>query len=372
MKVMKVGLFTEWYLPIRGGVSSHVSGLYKELKRRGHEVKIFTKRSKFRQERKSTEEDVVELNPTFPLDLPILPPSGDETLKVISSYDLDIVHSHHAFTATPLAGLSYAEKLGIPRVLTNHSIPAGKHDGYFWETVGNLAYPVRYYINKAEVVIAVSKAAANFISFFVDYAPIKIIPNGIDTSKFKPNFDKENKELRILFVSRLVHRKGPHLLIRAFKRVIKKFDNVSLTFVGSGYMKGTLEELAMSLNITNKIKFLGDVPDESLPQVYSESDIFVLPSLHAESFGLVLLEAMASGLPVVATNVGGIPEVLEDGKEGFLVKPDERSIADALIKLLEDENLRKAMGKNGRKKAVEKYDWKNVGEKIEETYKELL
>lgn len=372
MKVMKIGLFTEWYLPIRGGVSSHVSGLYKELKRRGHEVKIFTKKSKLRQERKITDEDVVELNPTFPLDLPILPPSGDETLKVISSYNLDIVHAHHAFTATPLAGLAYAERLGIPRLLTNHSIPAGKHDGYFWETVGNLAYPFRYYINKAEVIIAVSKAAANFISFFVDYVPIKIIPNGIDTNRFKPNFDKENKELKILFVSRLVHRKGPHLLVRAFKRVVKKYDNVALVFVGSGYMRGTLEELAMSLNITEKVKFLGDVSDEILPQVYSESDIFVLPSLHAESFGLVLLEAMASGLPVVATSVGGIPEVLEDGKEGFLVKPDEKNIAEALIKLLEDKDLREKMGKNGRKKVVENYDWKNVCEKIEETYRELL
>ncbi|MBO3757520.1 MAG: glycosyltransferase family 4 protein, partial [Candidatus Brockarchaeota archaeon] len=244
--------------------------------------------------------------------------------------------------------------------------------GYFWETIGNLAYPVRYYISKAEVVIAVSKAAANFISFFIDYAPIKIIPNGIDTNRFKPNFDKENKELRILFVSRLVHRKGPHLLVKAFKRVIKRYDKVTLIFAGSGYMRETLEELAMSLNIASKVKFLGDVPDENLPQVYSESDIFVLPSLHAESFGLVLLEAMASGLPVVTTNIGGIPEVLEDGKEGFLVKPDERNIADALIKLLEDKNLREKMGRNGRKKAVEVYDWKNVGEKIEEVYKELL
>jgi glycosyltransferase involved in cell wall biosynthesis len=137
-------------------------------------------------------------------------------------------------------------------------------------------------------------------------------------------------------------------------------------------MRSALEELAMNFNIIDKVKFLGDVSDDVLPQVYSNADIFVLPSLHAESFGLVLLEAMASGLPIVATNVGGIPEILEDGKEGFLTKPDDKEIAEALAKLLGNKTMREEMGKNGRKKATEKYEWKVVGEKIEETYRELI
>ena len=137
-------------------------------------------------------------------------------------------------------------------------------------------------------------------------------------------------------------------------------------------MKPFLEMMAYDLGLSGSVKFLGDVRSEMLGQTYASSDIFVLPSLHAESFGIVLLEAMASEVPVIASKTGGVPEVVSDGKEGILVKPgDEMELSEALTRLLTNENERSEMGRAGRKKALKDYDWQVVGGKIEELYRSL-
>ncbi len=374
---MRIALFTEWYLPVKGGVSSHVEGLSHELDKRGHEVTIFTK--KVRGMKRPVEDisentRIVRISPAFPFNFPLMPPARDEIEQFTRKEKFDIVHSHHAFTAMPLVGLSVANESGIPSVVTNHSIPGGWYDiGSVWPSASSLLQPIKYYLNLADHAIAVSQAAADFISLFIDYAPIDIIPNGIDTTRFTPDLRKDGNENQILFVGRLVHRKGPHVLLKAFKRVLRKEPNAKLTFVGDGYMRLNLESLVHDLGISGNTEFLGDVSPEMLPSIYANAALFALPSLYAESFGMVLLEAMSSGLPVIASRTGGVPEIIADHNEGLLVKPgSEIELASAIVDLLQDKKLRTHLASNARSKAVRGFDWNLITKQIEGIYRSLL
>lgn len=373
---MRVALFTEWFLPVRGGVSSHVYGLAKELARRRHDVTVYTKRrSKMSSEDASACEgiEVRSLTPSVPINFPVIPPSIGELNDVFRRGNFDVVHAHHAFTPTPLLALVNARNANVPSVLTNHSIPARGHEGTLADVLSSALYPLRQYLNMADHIVAVSQAAADFISLLVDYVPISVIPNGVDCEFFGPRPGVKRTGKRVLFVSRLVNRKGPHVLIRAFKRVLDKVPDAELFIVGEGYLSPILQMMTYDLGLSDSVKFLGDIRQEKLARMYASSDIFVLPSLHAESFGMVLLEAMASEVPVIASRTGGVPEVVRDGKEGILVKPgDEEQLAQAMLELLKNEDKRARMGKAGRRKALTQYDWKIVGEEIEDLYGSLL
>jgi len=372
---LRIALFTEWFLPVRGGVSSHVFGLANELARRGNEVIVYTKRrARGTASNWSTTSgvEVRRLAPSIPLNFPVIPPSRDQLSEEFEKEDFDIVHSHHAFTPTPLLALYQAQSAGIPSVLTNHSIPSRGYQGALGDLLSSALYPLRQYLNMADHIVAVSQAAADFISLLVDYVPISVIPNGVDCEFFRPRDEAKRTGKRVLFVSRLVNRKGPHVLIRAFKNVLGVIPDAELTMVGVGYLRSPLQMMAYDLGIGDSVKFLGDVPPDELATTYSHSDVFVLPSLHAESFGMVLLEAMASEVPVIASRTGGVPEVVTDRKEGVLVKPgDEDELSAALVRALEDEGERKRMGREGRRKALEKYDWKVIGARTEQLYETL-
>jgi len=372
---LKIALFTEWFFPVRGGVSSHVYGLAKELTRRKHDVKVFTKRRSRKVPSGAAEYrgiTVRTLSPSIPVNFPVIPPSRGQMYEVFSKGDFDLVHSHHAFTPTPLLALGQAHGAGVPSVLTNHSIPGSGYGGTMGDILSSALYPIRQYLNMADHIVAVSRAAADFMSLLVDYVPISVIPNGVDCELFMPRAREHRTGKRILYVSRLVNRKGPHVLIRAFKNVLAEIPDAELVIVGEGYLKPVLEMMRYDLGLGESVKFLGDIGSGALAQTYSSSDVFVLPSLHAESFGMVLLEAMASEVPVIASRTGGVPEVVTDNKEGILVKPgDEEELSEALMRLLTNEGERLEMGKAGRKKAVSEYDWKVVGGKIEDLYRSL-
>jgi len=146
-----------------------------------------------------------------------------------------------------------------------------------------------------------------------------------------------------------------------------------LIVVGEGEMGLFLRTQAKLLDIEDKVRFTGYVPDEELPKFFGLADVFVLPSITAEAFGIVLLEAMASGRPVVTTRVGGIPEVVEGSGCGILVDPgDEQMLADAILLLLEDKGLREELGRRGREVAEDTYSWDVITERIEGVYREVI
>ena len=372
---MKLALFTEWFPPVRGGVSSHVYGLAKELVRRRNDVMVYTKRRSGKSSGGVSDYKGIRvrtLAPSVPFNFPVIPPSRGELHEVFERGDFDVVHSHHAFTPTPLLALAYARNADVPSVLTNHSIPGRAYDGTMGDILSSALYPLRQYLNLADHIVAVSQAAADFMSLLVDYVPISVIPNGVDCELFKPRPDVKRSGRRILYVSRLVNRKGPHVLIRAFKRVVGEIPDADLVIVGDGYLGSALRMMTYDLGLVDSVKFLGDISSERLARIYASSDIFVLPSLHAESFGMVLLEAMASEVPVVASETGGVPEVVKDGDEGILVKPgDEEQLAQAILELLRSEERRSQMAKAGRRKVLARYDWRIVGEEMLKLYNSL-
>jgi glycosyltransferase involved in cell wall biosynthesis len=156
-------------------------------------------------------------------------------------------------------------------------------------------------------------------------------------------------------------------------KIIKGVPDAKLVFVGSGGMREELERVCKKMGVEKCVRFAGFVGDVFKKALfYRAADVFVLPSAGPEIFGIVNLEAMACGVPIVASKIGGVPDIVKDGENGLLVPPrDSEALADAIIYLLENEDMREKMGKNGRKKA-EGYSWERIAEETEEIYEGLI
>jgi len=231
----------------------------------------------------------------------------------------------------------------------------------------------------AVVVLAADMKEKIELEKACDNKEIFVIPNGIEFDKFTNSAEKETinvpqvqkDEKIILFVGRLNQIKGIKYLIRAMGIIRGIMPKTRLLIVGYGEEKENLEKLVKELNLENCTTFTGKIPNEEISKYMMASDIFVLPSL-SESFGIVNLEAMACGLPIVATRVGGIPEIVEDEENGFLVEPkNPEQIAEKILLLFKNEELSKKISNNNKEKA-KKYSWDRVVEKLEEIYSKVL
>lgn len=375
---MKVALVVEWFNRDAGGVAYHVSELANVFSKNGMDVTVIT--NKVERPFSNVNADILEVEGvTDPLFGTNISPAVNKKLKGFLKDNFDVVHAHHAFSRLPLATLSLAYKQNIPSVLTTHTVSFFPDYEYFWNFI-SYGYPrYRMVISKVNKIIAVSEAAKKFISYFTQKDAV-VIPNGVSIKKFHPvdkYLAREKVGLDgnpiILYVGRLVPKKGVDVLIRSMKEVVKSYPHALLVIAGSGKMMPLLKTLVRIAGLEKNILFLGFVGENLLPYLYNSADVFALPSITAESFGIVLLEAMASGLPIVASNVGGIAEVLEKGKYGLLVEPgNSKELTKAIITVLENENLRNELAKEGRKVAKEKYAWEKVANKIIEVYSSLV
>ncbi|HEB37077.1 MAG TPA: glycosyltransferase family 1 protein [Thermoplasmatales archaeon] len=374
---MRVAMVTEWFDARGGGVAVHVKYLTEFLMRDNIEVEIIT--GCWNPEEVPVDAPVHVIkgpkDPFFRLN--ISPWSSKEMREIIKNGDFDVVHAHHAFARMPLSALSIARDLGIRSILTTHTVSFMPDYEYLWKTI-SYGYPVyRLMLSNADEIIAVSAAAKRFISHFTD-VPARVIPNGVDTYKFR-NMDKRKArkimgfgdEPFFLYVGRLVSKKGLFTLLLAFKDVLKEIPEAKLRIAGKGKLKPVLSSFAKTLGIDENVEFLGYVPDKVLNPLFSSADIFVLPSSFGESFGIVILEAMASGTPVIGTRVGGIEEILGEGN-GILVPPsDPYALADAMLTLIDDENLQEKIVKRALQKVKEEYDWKVVAKRVIDAYKDI-
>ena len=200
------------------------------------------------------------------------------------------------------------------------------------------------------------------------------IPFGVDSHRFSPcredTAPKRRGEKTILFVGgldRAHYFKGVDNLLQAVAGLPKAAGPWRLNIVGEGNMRQQYEHLAESLGIVEHVTFFGTVTDEELPSCYKEADLLVLPSINSnEAFGLVLLEAMASGLPVIASNLPGVRRVFRNREEGYQIEPGNiQDLRDKIALILTDESLRQAMGKRARRLVEERYSWSMVGNKLE-------
>ena len=201
-----------------------------------------------------------------------------------------------------------------------------------------------------------------------------IIPLGVDPKEFSPQEDEtpSTDAPEIFYAGHLVAAKGVDYLMQAMEKVHKKIPNARLVFAGDGFEGPRLRAMAKDLQIERCVEFLGPVPFTEMPDLFRRCSIFCLPTL-AEAFGLSLLQAMATGKPIVASAVGGIPYFVEDGKSGHLVPScDADALADALIDLLSHPEKMKQMGQHNRRLIEQRYSWDPIIEQIETLYKDVL
>jgi phosphatidylinositol alpha-mannosyltransferase len=221
--------------------------------------------------------------------------------------------------------------------------------------------------------IAVSEPARAFVNrYFPDY-PLRVIPNGIDIDTYRPGLAPirhlRDDKVNILFVGRLEKRKGLGDLLRAYRGLRPRLPNSRLIIVGDGPLRGRVESYVSRHRLPDVV-LAGYVPESVKPRFYNSADIFCAPATGAESFGIVLLEALASGLPVVATEVPGYMSVLESGRDSVTVQPKNwRELAASLVILARDPELRRRMSDQALQKA-RRYSWENVASEVVEVYQE--
>ena len=366
-----------------GGTEIAAYSLAVQMAKRGNEIDVFTTSidsrnsleiyPNMRIHRYATSFKIASANASFKL---IYKPLN---------YGLDIIHAHSPIPYSDLPALFYAKRKNVPFVLT-YQFDGQETGGSFMRNTGVSVYN-RFFINKvlgsAEVIIATTKSYADESTFLKHYKDkIVVIPNGINIEEVTTTLTQEESRNRlglpiesqiILFFGSLVPYKGPDILLKAFKIIKDEVPMVKLIFAGRGQMLHELRDLVRKFNLEDDVIFLGFVEEEEKPLYYKASDIFCLPSTTmAESFGIVNLEAMASGIPIVGSNLGGIPDIVKDGENGLLAKPrNVQSLADALLHLLKNEDLKKRMGNKGLKR-VKDYSWDKIAKETEQLYRSIL
>lgn len=284
--------------------------------------------------------------------------------KIIKDFKPDIVHAHYASSNGLLAYLTNFHPLII-------SVWGG--DIHDFPKV-NFIYRkfLKLTLNSADLIFSTSKDLAAETSFYTN-KEIVLSPFGIDLNKFKPSNNKDNSVITIGIVKSLERYYGIEYLIQAFALLKKRIShNIKLVIAGDGSLRQYFMNLVSELNITEYVKFLGRVEYDKVETVHNMLDIGCYVSVE-ESFGVSQLESLACGVPVVASNIGGIPEIIEDGVNGLLVPPrDVEKTADALEKLIVNPELRKQFALKGRAIVEEKFNWDNSIKIFVEYYDKLL
>lgn len=228
-------------------------------------------------------------------------------------------------------------------------------------------------VRRCDRLIAITTRVKELYTKIIDEKRISVIPFAVDTDVFKPSLTSSgNDGLEILYSGSLYPLKGVDYLIRAMANVNKHGLKARLTIVGEGQQKEDLMVLTRKLGISRNVMFEGLVPYADMPKYYKQCDVFCFPTL-GEPFGEAVIEAMACGKPVIATNVGGPSEIIQDKVDGILVPPSNpEAIAQQIIRLIDDRNEAHMLGERARETAVNRFSWSTVAEKYHQLYSELL
>ena len=366
---MKIALVSPYDWSVPGGVNSHCAHLRDQFKAAGHDVRIAAPAS-----RHIDDPDFITIGKR-PLSLPVSGSLarislsltlGPPVRRVITEEAFDVVHVHEPFMPMlPIHFLRYSEAVNVG---TFH---ATREKSYFLYNWGKRH--LRRWFRRLDGKIAVSTAASGFVEeYFPGY--YNIIPNGVDVTKFsaevKPLKQYQDGKLNILFVGRPEKRKGLDYLLQAYPRVKAALPDVRLIIVGAGKF-GRYERTARSRKLAD-VEFCGFVSDDELPRYYQAADVFCAPATGFESQGIVLLEAMAAGVPIVASNIEGYAAVFTHDVEGALVLPaDVEGLVEGLLDVLSSSGKRKRMAAQARRRA-QAYAWPRVSQQVLSYYERLL
>ncbi|MBI1802351.1 MAG: glycosyltransferase family 4 protein [Chloroflexi bacterium] len=373
MRSLKIALVSPYDHSVAGGVRSHIVGLDKEFRAQGHTVKILAPAS---DEANLAPNVICVSDHVVPVGVSgskariTLSLSVWRTVKrILREEQFDVVHIHEPLMPTlPIFVLRHSRSVTIG---TFHAY----RESYFGYNYTKVI--LRRLMHRLDARAVVSPAVLPYVT---QYFPghYEIVPNGIDIEKFGaadiPPLKKfMDGKLNILFVGRLDKRKGFRNLLQAFHDIKQQVPEARLIVAGA-YSKDDKEEYVRTTRQSGlrDVKFVGYIPSDELPSYYRTAHVFCAPSTGFESFGLVLLEAMAAGAPLVASDIPGYRSVVHDGQEGLLVPPEnEPALASAIVRLLKDEPLRRQMSEAGRRTAAQ-YSWTHVAQCTLDLYERCI
>jgi phosphatidylinositol alpha-mannosyltransferase len=361
---MRVALACPYAWEAPGGVQVHVRQLAGRLRDRGHEVLVLTPAGS------PPAEPYVE-GVGRPIRIPyngsvapvaLGPGSARRVREELRAFGPDVVHTHEPLA--PSTSMFATLWAGAPVVGTFH---AYADRARLFSAAAPFLRPVW---DRLAARLAVSRAAAEFVELRFGGQLVRIVPNGADVDLFAKAEPADLPEgRRILFVNRLDPRKGFQVMVEAFGSIAAEEPEALLVVAGDGAEREAVERLAPPAR--DRVVMLGNVPHAELPPYHAACEVFCAPAVGRESFGIVLVEAMAAGLPVVASEIPGYREVVRHRVEGILVPPrDPEDLAEAVLALLRDPVRGRALGEAGRERA-RRYSWDVVVAEIEAIYREV-
>lgn len=378
---MKIGFFTDGYLPQLDGVGQNLSTLAVALRRAGQEVYVVApKHPNF----KDDDPDVFRLrsvrvykNPEWRMALPV----PEKDFRKAAKIPFDVVHGH-AGGPVSFLGFEIARRRNLPYVFTYHTL-WNRYTHYILKgavlTPKMMEIATKMYCNLCTSIIAPTKRVKKELRSYGVTKPIYVIPGGLELPRFRTSRKGAlRKKLRlfghtqiVLYVGRLGKEKSVDLIIKSFGLVAKKLGDSRLVIVGDGPEREKLEKLTHEVGVTDKTFFTGFISREEIPAVYADADIFAFAS-QTETQGLVVPEALASGLPCVVVNDPAFEDVIRNGYNGLLAKNKPVDFSNKIVRLLENPALRKQLSKNAIKFANENFSVKKQVEGHMTVYKEAL
>jgi glycosyltransferase involved in cell wall biosynthesis len=385
-------MMLSWEFPPRviGGISPHVYFLSKNLVKQG--VKVYVVTCDFPDAPSHEVIDGVEVyridsykNPApdfatwvYLMNLNMQKETAALTRKI--GNEVDVFHAHDWLVAS--AGIGLKHVFRKPLLVTMHSTEIGRRDGLHTDTEKMIHQTEAWLTYEAWKVICCSEYMISHVkwAFGLPNDKLVMVPNGVNTvnyngldsdlSGFRAGYALPDEKL-VLFVGRLVYEKGIHILINAIPKILQKVD-AKFVIVGNGYMKEQLLNIVRSMGLGHKVLFEGFVDDPTLIKLQKVADVSVVPSLF-EPFGIVALEAMAAKSPVVASDTGGLSEIIDTDETGVKVYPNNPdSLAWGITKVLLDDSYRQHIRETAYKVVKEKYDWEKIAHQTKHIYEGVL
>lgn len=385
-------LMLTWEYPPRivGGLARHVYALSNELAKSGVSVQILTVGDDSKEEDrtygnlkvKRINSDRIKSSNFVDWVYQFNATMTESVLSGVDKWIPHIIHAHDWLVAP--AAIALKHFISSPLLSTIHSTESGRS--------GGIENNLQYHLHEVEAdlcaestkVIVASRYMKNEVSSLFNLSRDKtsVIFNGVYSRPFQRKKSKnlnlmhdsyaDPSEKIVLFVGRMFLQKGPQVLLDAAERIVEINSNVRFIFVGEGPLKQDLIELTQKKDISSKIEFTGFIDDTKLRTLYHIADVAVFPSLY-EPFGIVILEAMSEGCPVIGSNTGGLSEIIRNGRNGILVLPgDVNSLMNAILEVLNDATLQKKLRKNGLKEVRSKYEWNRIANKTLQLYGHIV
>ena len=377
---MHIAFFSNTYLPVVSGVVRSIEAFRQAITNLGHNVFVFAPRAQGYEDKAPFIFRYPSLEIGLGYDMPMAIPVSHFVNQLLPSLKLDVIHSHHPFLLGETAA-EKAVKLNVPLVFTFHT--RYREYSHYVGLDQNLVKEVIHhwlsdYLRKCHHVIVPSQSIKQMLADEYGITrQVSVIPTGIDLSPYDQADGQAVRTARgwgddtvLISVSRLAQEKNWGTLLRAVARVFSRREGVRLVAIGDGVERQAIEKLARELGIADRVDFIGKVPFTEVPNYLRAADLFCFASV-TETQGLVTLEAMAAGLPVVAVNASGTGDAVEHGRQGLLTPNDSEALAQAIEQLLDNPAQLAEFSQAARKQA-ESFSLPRQAEKMLTAYRQAI